>query len=273
MRRSRGAARNVNATAQSAASPLAAISARDRIVIVACILAIAALAWALLVRLDAGMAPMTMDGSDMAMDMPGTTSFLFLFGMWSVMMIGMMAGPATPMILLFAGAHATRQPGRLPAALILFGLGYAIVWIAFSAGAALTQWALHRGAMLSPEMTAATPWLAGAVLVAAGIYQLTPLKRTCLDHCRSPLGFLMTHWRGGALGALQMGMRHGVYCVGCCWALMLVLFAVGVMNLLWVAALMLFVLMEKVGPGAIVVSRIAGAAMVVAGIAVMAGVL
>jgi predicted metal-binding membrane protein len=249
------------------------VSARDRIVIVGCILAIAALAWAFLVRLGAGMAPMTMEASSMTMDMPGTTSFLFLFGMWSVMMIGMMAGPATPMILLFAGAHATRQAGRLPLPLLLFGLGYALVWIAFSSGAALAQWALHRSAMLSPEMSAATPWLGGVVLVAAGVYQLTPLKRVCLDHCRSPLGFLMTHWRGGALGALQMGVRHGAYCVGCCWALMLVLFAVGVMNLLWVAALMLFVLMEKVGPGGIVVSRIAGVAMLAAGIAVMAGVL
>ena len=271
-RRSPGAARNVDARAQPAASPLAAISARDRIVIVGCILAIAALAWALLVHLNAGMAPMTMEGMDMPMAMPGTTSFLFLFGMWAVMMIGMMAGPAMPMLLLFAGAHATRQPGRLPVATILFGLGYAIAWIVFSAGAALAQWALHRAAMLSPEMTAATPWLGGAVLIVAGVYQLTPVKRTCLDHCRSPLGFLMTHWRNGALGAAEMGLRHGAYCVGCCWALMLVLFAVGVMNLLWVAVLMLFVLIEKVGPGGIVVSRIAGVAMIAAGIAVMAGV-
>jgi predicted metal-binding membrane protein len=263
----------VDARAQPAASPLAAISARDRIVIVGCILAIAALAWALLVHLNAGMAPMTVEGMEMPMDMPGTTSFLFLFGMWGGMMIGMMAGPATPMLLLFAGAHATRQPGRLPLATILFGLGYAIAWIVFSAGAALAQWALHRAAMLSPAMTAAMPWLGGAVLIVAGVYQLTPVKRMCLDHCRSPLGFLMTHWRNGALGAAEMGLRHGAYCVGCCWALMLVLFAVGVMNLLWVAVLMLFVLIEKVGPGGIVVSRIAGVAMVAAGIAVMAGVL
>ncbi|MGE5104559.1 MAG: DUF2182 domain-containing protein, partial [Betaproteobacteria bacterium] len=232
----------MDARAQPAASPLAAISARDRIVIVGCILAIAALAWALLVHLNAGMAPMTVEGMEMPMDMPGTTSFLFLFGMWGGMMIGMMAGPATPMLLLFAGAHATRQPGRLPLATILFGLGYAIAWIVFSAGAALAQWALHRAAMLSPAMTAAMPWLGGAVLIVAGVYQLTPVKRMCLDHCRSPLGFLMTHWRNGALGAAEMGLRHGAYCVGCCWALMLVLFAVGVMNLLWVAVLMLFVL-------------------------------
>lgn len=261
----------MNTTAASAASPLAAVSPRDRIVIVGCILAIAALAWAYLVRLGAGMAPMAMPGSAMPMEMPGASSFPYLFGMWSVMMIGMMAGPAAPMLLLFAAAHARRQRGRLPLPLLTFASGYALVWIAFSAGAALAQWALHRGAMLSPEMAAATPWLGGTVLVAAGVYQLTPLKRACLDQCRGPLGFLMTHWRNGALGALQMGLRHGAYCVGCCWALMLVLFAVGVMNLLWVAALMLFVLLEKVGPGGIVVARVAGVAMVVAGIAVMAG--
>ena len=105
---------------------------------------------------------------------------------------------------------------------------------------------------------ASSPHLAGAILVAAGAYQLTPLKGACLTHCRSPLGFLMTNWRDGTLGALRMGVRHGAYCLGCCWALMCVLFVVGVMNLVWVAALTAFVLLEKVGPAGAIVARVAG---------------
>jgi predicted metal-binding membrane protein len=116
--------------------------------------------------------------------------------------------------------------------------------------------------MLSPMMAASSPRVGGAILLAAGVYQLTPFKRACLTHCRSPLGFLMTHWRGGTRGALLMGLRHGAYCLGCCWALMGVLFAVGVMNLLWVAALTVFVLVEKSGPAGIVIARAAGAAMI-----------
>jgi predicted metal-binding membrane protein len=120
--------------------------------------------------------------------------------------------------------------------------------------------------MLSPAMKTASPWVGGAILIAAGVYQLTPSKRACLAHCQSPLGFLMSHWRNGTAGALRMGIAHGAYCVGCCWALMCVLFVVGVMNLAWVAALSVFVLVEKVGPAGQIVARIAGAGMVAAGI-------
>jgi predicted metal-binding membrane protein len=123
--------------------------------------------------------------------------------------------------------------------------------------------------MLSPAMAASSPYLAGAILIAAGAYQLSPWKGACLTHCRSPLGFLMTHWREGRFGALQMGARHGAYCLGCCWALMCVLFVVGVMNLVWVAALTAFVLLEKAGPAGAIVARVAGAAMVLAGILVL----
>lgn len=124
--------------------------------------------------------------------------------------------------------------------------------------------------MLSPAMAASTPQVAGAILVAAGAYQLTPWKGACLTHCRSPLGFFMTNWREGQLGAIQMGVRHGAYCLGCCWALMCVLFIVGVMNLVWVAVLTGFVLLEKIGPAGTVVARVAGAAMVLVGILLIA---
>ena len=203
----------------------------------------------------------------MAMDMPWTAADMFFtFAMWAVMMVGMMAGAAAPVLLLFAAAHARRagRGGRL--AVMLFGLGYITVWVGFSACAALTQWALHEAALLSPAMRASNPYLAGAILVVAGAYQLTPWKGACLTQCRSPLGFLMTNWRDGSRGALQMGIRHGAYCLGCCWALMCVLFVVGVMNLIWVATLTAFVLLEKVGPAGTVVARAAGATMVLAGI-------
>ncbi len=211
----------------------------------------------------------------MTMDMPRTTADVFFtFAMWVVMMIGMMAGAAAPMLLLFAGAQAGRgSPGvgygirpLTRMALPLFGLGYLTVWVGVSACAALVQEALHRAAMLSPAMAASSPRLSGAILIAAGVYQLTPFKGACLTRCRSPLGFLMTSWRDGAFGAFRMGLAHGTYCLGCCWALMGVLFAVGVMNLLWVAALTVLVLMEKAGPWGHTVARVAGAAIIVLGI-------
>jgi len=188
--------------------------------------------------------------------------------MWAVMMIGMMAGTAAPVLLLFAGARAAARGARF--AVLMFGLGYVAVWVGFSAFAALVQWALHETAMLSPAMKASSPYLAGAILIMAGGYQLTPWKGACLAQCRSPLGFLMTNWLDGQLGALRMGVRHGTYCLGCCWALMCLLFVAGVMNLVWVAALTGFVLVEKIGPAGSIVARVAGAAMVLVGIFMIA---
>jgi predicted metal-binding membrane protein len=253
-------------------SPAAGLSSRDRLLIWTCLAVVVGLAWAYLIYLDRRMAPemehhTMMASMGMTIEMPPWTAadVLFTFAMWVVMMIGMMVGTAAPVLLLFAGAHAGRGGRRVPWIVLVFGFGYVIVWVAFSAGAALAQWALHSAAMLSPMMAASSPRVGGAILVAAGVYQLTPYKRTCLTHCRSPLGFLMTHWRGGTRGALLMGLRHGAYCLGCCWALMGVLFAVGVMNLLWVAALSVFVLMEKIGPAGIIIARVAGAAMIAFG--------
>jgi len=236
------------------------------------------LAWAYLVHLGRQMSPSMAYDSMMAdmgmtMDMPwDATDVFFTFTMWAVMMVGMMTGTAAPMLLLFAGAHAARGTRGMPPAVMLFGLGYTIVWVAFSAGAALAQWMLHQTAMLTLSMAASNGRLAGGILVAAGAYQLTPVKGACLTRCRSPLGFLMTNWRDGAIGALQMGLRHGAYCLGCCWLLMCLLFVVGVMNLVWVAALAAFVLVEKIGPFGLIVARVAGALMIVVGILVVAGV-
>jgi predicted metal-binding membrane protein len=253
-------------------SPSAALSRRDRVLISTCLALVFALAWAYLIYLDRQMAASMaydsmMADMGMSMDRPWTmTDVVFTFAMWVVMMAGMMAGSATPVLLLFAAARAKRPEPGLRIAVLMFGLGYFIVWAGFSACAALAQWALHEAALLSPAMSASSPYLAGTILIAAGAYQLTPWKGACLTHCRSPLGFLMTHWRDGQLGALQMGLRHGMYCLGCCWALMCVLFVVGVMNLLWVALLTGLVLLEKIGPSGLMVGRAAGVVMVIAGI-------
>ena len=236
-----------------------------------CVLAVAALAWGYLVHIERGMAgamahEATMTG--MGMTMPWSLAdFAFMFSMWAVMMIAMMAPAAAPVLLLVGGARARR--GRQARLLVPgFALGYAIVWLGFSVAAAIAQWVLHDAALLSPQMAAASPRLMAGLLIAPGVYQLLPVKGACLVRCRSPLAFLMTHWRDGAIGALRMGLRHGAWCLGCCWALMIVLFAVGVMNLVAVAALALFVLAEKTGPAGILVARISGIGLIAAGLTV-----
>jgi predicted metal-binding membrane protein len=207
----------------------------------------------------------------MTTETPWTAADVFFtFAMWAIMMVGMMAGTAAPVLLLFGAARAARGERSARLGVLMFGLGYVTVWVGFSVFAALAQWALRETAMLSPALTASSPYLAGAILIAAGAYQLTPWKGACLTQCRSPLGFLMTHWREGQLGALHMGVRHGAYCLGCCGALMCVLFVVGVMNLVWVAALTGFILLEKIGPAGAIAARVAGAAMVLVGILLIA---
>jgi predicted metal-binding membrane protein len=258
-------------------STVAALPRRDGLLISAALVLVTALAWAYLVRLDRQMSASMehdtmMAEMGMSMDMPWTAADVFFtFAMWAVMMVGMMAGAAAPVLLLFGAARRARGERGVSLDVLTFGFGYILVWAGFSACAALAQWALHEAAMLSPAMAASSPQLGGAILIAAGAYQLTPLKGACLTRCRSPLGFLMAHWRDGRMGALRLGCRHGVFCLGCCWALMCVLFVVGVMNLVWVAALTAFVLVEKTGPFGAVLARGAGAAMVSIGVWFVAG--
>jgi predicted metal-binding membrane protein len=255
----------------------AVLSRRDRVVISSCLVLLTVLAWAYLVHLDRQMsAAMAHDRMmaemGMTMDMPwGVADVFFTFAMWAVMMVGMMTASAAPVVLLFSGIHRGRGAPRAPRVALAFGAGYLLVWTGFSACAALAQWALHQAAMLSPAMTTSSARLGGAILMAAGVYQLTPFKGACLRHCRSPLGFLLSHWRDGTAGALRMGIDHGTYCLGCCWALMGILFVVGVMNLAWVAAMTIFVLVEKTGPAGALVARVAGVAMIVAGALVWKG--
>ena len=208
----------------------------------------------------------------MAMPMPPWTAadVWFTFAMWAVMMVGMMTPGASPVLLLFAGAKSKRGTGRVAVPVFMFGSGYLLVWGAFSACAALAQWLLHQQAMLSPMMAASSPRVAGAILVGAGLYQFTRFKHACLSHCQSPLGFLMTHWHNGLTGAFRMGLEHGVYCLGCCWALMLVLLVVGLMNLAWMAGLFALIYVEKTWRHGLALAKVAGGALVAVGIAVAA---
>jgi predicted metal-binding membrane protein len=170
--------------------------------------------------------------------------FAAMFAMWAVMMVGMMIPSAAPAILLFSALRRRSSADGLGAT-ALFAAGYLVSWTGFSLLATTMQWLLAEASLLSPLMTSEGPQLGGSIFIAAGLYPLSPLKRTCLSKCRSPAQFLVEHWRDGRVGALVVGIEHGAYCVGCCWAVMALLFVFGVMNLLWVAALAAFVLVEK----------------------------
>jgi predicted metal-binding membrane protein len=245
---------------------------RQRLIIGGCLAAMVLLAWSYLLRSKTAMPDMDMPG----MVMPelhawGISTVLLLFVMWAVMMVAMMLPSAAPMILTFLAVNQRRKTAARPFVPVgIFLLGYVAVWTAFSALAALAQGALHAAALLSSTMAVTSPVLGGGLLLAAGVFQWTPLKRACLQNCRSPLSFLMSEWRDGASGAFVMGLRHGAYCLGCCWALMALLFVAGVMNLLWIAVLALFVMAEKLLPRGVLLGHAAGIAMAAAGAALMA---
>jgi predicted metal-binding membrane protein len=184
-----------------------------------------------------------------------------VFTMWAIMMVAMMLPTAVPMLLTYRRLLIVRGLTASPAATTsVFAAGYLCAWTVFSVLATLAQWQLHNATVLSPDLALTTPAFAGVLLMAAGVYQLTPFKQVCLEHCRSP-HFLLLHWRDGAIGAFRMGVHHGVYCIGCCWLLMAILFVVGVMNVMWVAAITLLVLAEKALPGGPWLARLGGLAL------------
>lgn len=198
---------------------------------------------------------------------------LLIFLMWAAMMVAMMLPSALPTILIFHKAVRNDPEVRSPSRrMFAFATGYILVWCGFSVGATLLQCGLAEAALLSPMMVSASPWLGGALLIVAGVYQWTPLKYACLRHCRSPLAFFVEHWQPGMPRALRLGLRHGFYCMGCCWALMLLLFVGGVMSLLWIAAISAFVLMEKLAPYGAQGGRLSGLALVLAGAWVLTSV-
>lgn len=228
---------------------LASILKRDRLLVGAGIVLVTALAWWYTVA-----GAREMDGAMMTMDRPDpnawtSASLLPLFVMWVVMMVAMMLPTATPMILTFGTVARNRRQRQQPyVPVAVFVAGYLAIWGGFSAGAAVAQWLLHRAALLSPMMASSSVVLGGVLLLLAGIFQFTPLKQRCLTRCRAPLDFITAHWREGRGGAFLMGLEHGLFCLGCCWALMALLFVLGVMNLLWIALLTVLVGLEKILP-------------------------
>jgi predicted metal-binding membrane protein len=245
---------------------------RDRMIVIVGLVVVVVVSWLYMVVLALDMQNMNMDMSMPQMQTWGFIDFTLTFVMWAVMMVAMMIPSAAPMILTFSAINRRKHQEKNPVMLTsLFLLGYLVIWTVFSAGVTVIQWGLHSMALLSPMMVSSSPLLGGIILISAGVFQFTPYKQACLGHCRTPMGFLMTEWRLGKQGAFLMGIRHGYFCVGCCWLIMALLFVAGVMNLLWVATIAGFVLLEKVMPSGEWVSRIAGVVMTVWGVGMIFG--
>ena len=254
---------------------------RDRVIVLVALLTLASLASTYVWWLagDMAMGGMDMSGFRMipageGLMMPAAdpwqpVEFIFVFVMWAIMMVGMMTPSVAPMVLLYArvGRQAATQ-GKAFANTAWFLSGYLIAWLVFSLCATTIQWVLERAALLNPMMESASSLFGGIVLFAAGVYQWTPLKDACLRQCQSPLQFIQRHggFRRKATESVRLGARHGIYCVGCCWAIMTLLFVVGVMNVLWIAVFSILILMEKIAPVGRVISRLAGIVFVVAGV-------
>ncbi len=252
---------------------------RDRLIVIAALVAVVALSWAyLLAGVGMGMSGLEMTRMSQheltghmhhqALMQPAAWTpgyAVLMFCMWWVMMIAMMLPSAAPLMLVFATVNRRqRATGRRHVATAIFAFGYLAAWGGYSLAGVLLQWGLERLGILSPMLVAQNELLVVFLLLAAGLYQLTPLKQACLRYCRSPLDFLNTRWRPGVAGALQMGFEQGAACVGCCWFLMALMFVGGLMNLYWVAGLALFVLLEKTVPWGRLFARATGIGLIVA---------
>jgi predicted metal-binding membrane protein len=246
---------------------------KDRFIVVAALVALCVLSWLYIIYLYRQMHPMNMNAIFFSMPMTpqwSRTDFMLLFLMWIVMMIAMMIPSVAPLVLIFAMMNRQRKQHKnpfVPSGYLLSG--YFLVWAAFSFFATLLQWLLQQVSLLNPEMETTSKILGAIILISAGVFQFTPLKYACLQHCRTPLNFISLHWKEGRLGALQMGIKNGIYCLGCCWILMILLFVSGIMNLLWIAIIALFVLIEKIFPAGKVVSSVAGIALIAYGIIIL----
>ncbi|MGI9259678.1 MAG: DUF2182 domain-containing protein [Gammaproteobacteria bacterium] len=250
-----------------AKTTLEALLKRDRLVVIAALVLVTAISWVyLLAGAGMGMSALemtrmsqqgaaggmseSMDTMSMLSPVVWTPEYaVLMFFMWWIMMVAMMLPSAAPMILLFATINRKqRESGHPHVATGVFAIGYLAVWAGFSTIAVTLQWMFQRADILSPMLVGNNAIFGGILLFAAGLYQLTPVKRACLRHCRSPIAYLSTQWRRGIRGALRMGAVHGTFCVGCCWFLMGLLFFGGVMNLYWIIGLAVFVLFEKTVP-------------------------
>lgn len=238
------------------------------------IAAIVAMSWLYLGRIGGDMAAMgssTATNGAMAIGGGGADTLAAVFAMWVVMMIAMMLPTVAPSAFMFSSLSARRDQAHSKRATAMYVAGYAASWIVFAAPAAALQWTLTSSGLLDPMVRSTSTLLSSAILLAAGVYQFTPLKNACLSKCRTPLGYFMAKWRDGAAGALALGVQHGGYCVACCWALMAVMFVVGAMNLAWMGLLTALVLGEKVIPPGWRFDRVVGVALVVSGLWIVAG--
>ena len=238
--------------------------ARDRVIVGTGLVLMALLGWAYLIGVDYGpwfsLMAMPMRHAWQAED------FLLTLLMWAVMMVAMMTPTVAPVVLLVAMVE--RRGGKAaPVAMAWLALGgYFAVWMAGSAVATMLQWSLHEAGLMASAMGGLRLSIAGVTLVAVGLYQFLPSKAACLRLCRSPVETLAQYWKPGAAGAFRLGLRHGFYCLGCCWALMLVLFVSGIMNLIWIAILSALVLAEKLLPRGLLLGRVAGIGLAVWGV-------
>jgi len=253
---------------------------RDRLVILVGLAVAIALAWTYIVFQAAGVSSssgatgMKAMGSMMEPRPWTRVDFALRWLMWAVMMGAMMLPSSAPMTLIYASvASKARAQSAAFAPVSALVAGYLSVWLAFSVGATLIQWELERAALMSSSMAVSSPLIGGAVFIAAGVYQLTPLKRGCLKACRDPAHLFARHWRPGRAGALRMGAHLGAYCLGCCWVLMALLLVGGVMNLVWIAAIATVVFVEKLIPYGDVGGRVAAAGLLAAGLLAAFGVI
>jgi predicted metal-binding membrane protein len=244
----------------------------EQVLVLSGLAAVILISWVYMLHMGSGMSGSGMEITLACLTRWGPGDIAHMFIMWAVMMVAMMFPSATPMVLMFATVN--QRQGEVQGPLIptgLFVLGYFLVWIAYSALAAMAQWGLHVAALLTHHLVITSPLLGGVLLVSAGVFQWTPFRDACMSKCRSPLGFLMAEWREGRPGALIMGLKHGLNCVGCCWLLMLLSFVLGVMNMLWMAILTVFMLVEKAHPRSQWVSRTTGLILVAWGLWVAVG--
>jgi len=249
-------------------TPLESLLLRDRWLIGCALAVTVALCWAWLVLMARDMyGSMTGPSAWMMTETWDFTHLTLLLAMWVAMMAGMMLPAATPTLFLYAMVIRKSPDGvRAGAHIYAFAGGYLLVWTAFSLVATVLQRLLAYWLILTPMMEARECAFGGVLLLVAGLYQLTPFKRSCLASCRSPAAFITQHWKRGVTGGFHLGVTHGLYCLGCCWALMLLLFVGGVMNLWWIAALTAFVLLEKLAPLGAQGGRLSGLLMAALGL-------
>jgi predicted metal-binding membrane protein len=235
---------------------------RDRFIIWLGLAAVTALSWFYVYRQMGAMEGVAEIAMPVAVAPWTTVDFALNLAIWWAMMPGMMLPGAAPTILTYATVNRRkRERGQPFVPTMVFMSGYLIAWGLFGVFATLADWGLEHAALISPTTGRLSPILGAIVVTAAGIYQLTPLKSVCLTHCRSPFDFVLNRWQDGTAGALRMGLEHGIYCLGCCWFLMALLFAAGIMSLLWMAAITIFVFIEKLFPAGQWIARASGVAM------------